>query len=114
MERSTADTKERSLVQSPCRVVTSGTHDSQSRSPPQAWNEFKLLSQTLLTAVKSYLHYHNFPVENASNASYQKLVVFFNMIDNNNYDQPFAEGGSSLIHTPLGYIQIIHLFQKFI
>ena len=32
-ERSTADTKERSPVQSPCRVVTSVTHDIQSRSP---------------------------------------------------------------------------------
>ena len=30
VERSTADTKERSPVQSPCRVVTSVTHDSQS------------------------------------------------------------------------------------
>ena len=30
MEGSTADTKERSPVQSPCRVVTSVTHDSQS------------------------------------------------------------------------------------
>ena len=28
-----ADTKERSPVQSPCRVVTSVTHDSQSPSP---------------------------------------------------------------------------------
>ena len=33
VERSTADTKERSLVQSPCRVVTSVTHDSQFRTP---------------------------------------------------------------------------------
>ena len=31
-ERSTADTKERSPVQSPCRVIASVTHDSQSRS----------------------------------------------------------------------------------
>ena len=30
MEKSTADTKERSPVQSPCKVVTSVTHDSQS------------------------------------------------------------------------------------
>ena len=33
MERITADTKERSPVQSPRRVVTSVTHDSQSRIP---------------------------------------------------------------------------------
>ena len=33
VERSTADTKERSPVQSPCRVVTSVTHDGPSRSP---------------------------------------------------------------------------------
>ena len=31
--RNTADTKERSPVQSPCRVVTSVTHNSQSRNP---------------------------------------------------------------------------------
>ena len=37
VERSTANTKERSPVQSPCRVVTSVTHDSQSRSPPPTW-----------------------------------------------------------------------------
>ena len=30
VERSTADTKERSPVHPPCRVVTSVTHDSQS------------------------------------------------------------------------------------
>ena len=41
MERSTADTKERSPVESPCRVVTSVTHDSQSRSPAYRGKEDK-------------------------------------------------------------------------
>ena len=36
VERSTADTKERSLVQSPCRVVTSSTHDSPSPITPSS------------------------------------------------------------------------------
>ena len=37
VERSTADTKKISPVQSLCRVVTSVTHDSPSRSPFAVW-----------------------------------------------------------------------------
>ena len=45
MERSSADAKERSPVQSPCRVVTSVTHDSQSRSPLSRSSGNKCLQQ---------------------------------------------------------------------
>ena len=51
MERSTADTKERSPVKSPCRVVTSVTHDSQSRSPVESYTTIVLKTLTGLPGV---------------------------------------------------------------
>ena len=57
VERSTADTKKRSHVQSLCRVVTSVTHDSPSVSPDKkvrreawVWKEVKRARKKVATA----------------------------------------------------------------